>query len=112
RARAVVQPSPAPLRTPPRVSSQRSCLQGRAQRDETPAPMPIEHRLHSRCACGSVLSSYEFTFASRPFTLAGTKRIYERPRPFTIRHIALDLTLNIEQRSIAGSARLDAVRID
>ncbi|MCC6553143.1 MAG: HEAT repeat domain-containing protein [Polyangiaceae bacterium] len=75
--------------------------------------MPIEHRLHSRCACGSVLSSSSaFTGASRPFALAGTRRVYERSRPFTVRHIALDLALDIEARSIRGEARLEVARID
>ncbi|AKT36064.1 M1 family aminopeptidase [Chondromyces crocatus] len=71
-----------------------------------------ESRLHERCACGSSLSSSSSFAASRPFTLAGTKRVYERPRPFTVRHIALDLALDIDAKSIEGSARLDVVRLD
>ncbi|AUX48383.1 aminopeptidase [Sorangium cellulosum] len=74
--------------------------------------MSLEYRLHARCACGSALSSSEFGAASRPFTLAGTKRVYERARPFTIRHIALDLALDIAERSIRGAARLEVVRVD
>ncbi|WP_437674656.1 M1 family aminopeptidase [Sorangium sp. So ce131] len=74
--------------------------------------MSLEYRLHARCACGSALSSSEFGAASRPFTLAGTKRVYERARPFTIRHIALDLALDVAERSIRGAARLEAVRVD
>ncbi|HSN97573.1 MAG TPA: hypothetical protein VLS89_04710, partial [Candidatus Nanopelagicales bacterium] len=75
-----------------------------------------EQRLHDRCACGSVMSSSTTgtgaVSASRPFALAGVKRVYERPRPFTIRHIALDLELLIDDRSIQGSARLDLSRVD
>ncbi|HLM76622.1 MAG TPA: aminopeptidase, partial [Polyangiaceae bacterium] len=53
--------------------------------------MPLEHRLHDRCACGSSLSSARYAQgAPRPFVLSGTTRVYERSRPFTIRHIALD----------------------
>ncbi|WP_437576472.1 M1 family aminopeptidase [Sorangium sp. So ce887] len=74
--------------------------------------MSLEYRLHSRCACGSALSSSEFALASRPFALAGTRRVYERSRPFTIRHIALDLALDVAERSIRGTARLDVVRVD
>ena len=48
--------------------------------------MTLEHRHHARCACGSSLSSYEASSyeraVPRPFALAGTKRVYERPRPF------------------------------
>ena len=76
-----------------------------------------ESRLHERCACGSALSSTtSFSTSaggsSRPFTLAGTRRVYERARPFTVRHIALDLALDIEEKAVAGSARLDVTRID
>ncbi|MGK4001060.1 M1 family aminopeptidase [Sorangium sp. So ce1036] len=74
--------------------------------------MSLEYRLHSRCACGSVLSSSELGLASRPFTLTGTKRVYERSRPFTIRHIALDLALDVAERGVRGTARVEAVRVD
>jgi aminopeptidase N len=75
--------------------------------------MTFEHRLHARCACGSALSSFtEFHAAPRPFTLAGTKRVYERPRPFTIRHIALDLELHVEDKAVSGTATLEIARVD
>jgi aminopeptidase N len=73
--------------------------------------MPFEHRLHDRCACGSSLTSQSFT-APRPFPLSGTTRVYERPRPFVIRHIALDLTLDVKKKGFSGTARLDITRID
>lgn len=57
--------------------------------------MKVSHRLHSRCAC-----------AGAPFALAGTERNYERSRPFVTTHLALDLTLDFEAKSVAGTARL------
>lgn len=72
--------------------------------------MSLENRHHARCGCGSALSSTRA--APRPFTLAGTKRVYERPRPFTIQHIALDLALHVEEKAVSGSAVLDITRID
>jgi aminopeptidase N len=74
--------------------------------------MTLEHRHHSRCACGSALSSSEALSSPRPFALAGVKRVYERPRPFEIRHIALDLELDIEGKAVSGAARLEVVRVD
>src|SRR5690606_2290614 len=57
--------------------------------------MKLSHRLHSRCAC-----------AGAPFALAGTERKYERSRPFVTTHLRLDLTLNLEEKSVAGTATL------
>lgn len=75
--------------------------------------MPLEHRLHDRCACGSSLSSARFAQgAPRPFVLSGTTRVYERSRPFTIRHIALDLELDMQAKAIAGTATLEIARVD
>lgn len=72
--------------------------------------MSLQHRHHARCACGSALTSSRA--APRPFTLAGTKRVYERPRPFTIQHVALDLALHVEEKALSGSAALDITRVD
>src|SRR6188474_1023432 len=72
--------------------------------------MSLQHRHHARCACGSALTSSRA--APRPFTLAGTKRVYERPRPFTIRHIALDLELLVADKAITGTATLEITRVD
>jgi aminopeptidase N len=74
--------------------------------------MTFEHRHHARCACGSTLSSQAEGAGARPFALAGTKRVYERSRPFAIRHIALALELELEKKAIRGTATLDVVRID
>ncbi len=62
--------------------------------------------LHARCGSASVLG------APRPFTLAGTARVYERARPFAIRHLALDLVLDAPGKSVSGTAVLDIERVD
>jgi aminopeptidase N len=62
----------------------------------------VAQRLHSRCACSS---------AGSPFALAGTERKYERSRPFRIPHLALDLALDFETKSVFGSATLDFERV-
>jgi aminopeptidase N len=44
--------------------------------------------------------------------MAGTARVYERSRPFLIRHLALDLTLDVAEKSVSGVAVLDVERVD
>lgn len=61
--------------------------------------MVFHQRHHSRCAC-----------AGAPFALAGTTRKYERSRPFSTEHLALDLSLDLERKSVAGAATLDIKR--
>jgi aminopeptidase N len=63
----------------------------------------MNHRLHERCAALGA--------ASGTFTLAGTERQYERSRPFRIDHLALDLTLDLKQKAVEGTATLDVERI-
>src|SRR5208282_5790544 len=74
--------------------------------------MTFEHRHHDRCACGSTLSSSGEGAGGRPFALAGTKRVYERARPFAIHHIALAFTLDVEHKALLGVATLDVARVD
>ncbi|HVY47908.1 MAG TPA: M1 family aminopeptidase [Minicystis sp.] len=74
--------------------------------------MTVEHRHHARCACGSSLGEYHAGAAAKPFVLAGTKRVYERPRPFDIRHIAIDLDLDVPEKAVVGDVRLDVKRVD
>jgi len=62
----------------------------------------LAQRLHSSCACSS---------AGSPFALAGTDRKYERSRPFAISHLALDLVLDFDDKSVSGSATLDFSRV-
>lgn len=50
--------------------------------------------------------------SGRPFPFTGTKRVYERDRPFAIEHIALDLALDVPNKSVEGSATLTVRRID
>lgn len=65
----------------------------------------LERSHHARCrACASS--------GPRPFVLPGTARVYERARPFEIRHIALDVALDIPHKAIGGTASLDVVRVD
>ncbi|WP_338046493.1 M1 family aminopeptidase [Polyangium spumosum] len=40
------------------------------------------------------------------------QRVYERPRPFTVTHIALDLRLDVPKKSVSGEALLDVSRVD
>jgi aminopeptidase N len=62
----------------------------------------MSSRLHARCACSGLRA---------PFALAGTSRQYERSRPFTVRHLFLDLTLEVAKKSVHGSATLDYERL-
>ncbi len=64
------------------------------------ATMPS--RLHAACACSSL---------GAPFVLAGTRRQYERSRPFTVRHLFLDLVLDVPKKSADGTATLDIERL-
>ena len=74
--------------------------------------MTLEHRLHARCACGSALSSYVEGAGSRPFALAGTKRVYERARPFAIHHIRLAMALEVEKKGFRATATIHLSRVD
>lgn len=73
-------------------------------------PTMFEASLNARCGfCSSRASR---TSGPRPFALPGTKSVYERPRPFKIEHIALDLELDFPARAIFGKASLDIERVD
>jgi aminopeptidase N len=77
--------------------------------------MSFEQRLHARCACGSVMSSRQASSGAADassFVLRGTERVYERPRPFRIEHIALDLAIDDEAKAITGAAELSIQRVD
>ncbi len=77
--------------------------------------MSSEYRVHERCACSSSLSHYRARTGvdkSDAFVLRGTQRVYERPRPFRIGHIALDLSLDHAGGELSGSAELSVVRVD
>ena len=59
-------------------------------------------RQHAQCGCAGVSSR---------FTLGDVERQYERSRPFAVDHLALDLKLDFDTRSVQGSARLKVTRI-
>lgn len=63
----------------------------------------MEFRDHvlGRCACAA---------APGPFTLAGTERKYERSRPFLVRHLKLELSIELEDKSVRGIATLEVER--
>ena len=67
----------------------------------------LERSLHARCGRCAAASS-----GPRPFAFPGTKRVYERPRPFTIRHLAVDLDLDVAAKAVRGIASIDIERID
>jgi aminopeptidase N len=69
--------------------------------------MSLARRSHAFCACHAGGSA-----APKPFALPGTARVYERPRPFAIQHLALDLELDPDARSVSGTATLDFERVD
>jgi len=56
--------------------------------------------------------SHAVASSGRPFPFAGTKRVYERDRPFAIEHIALDLALDVPNKSVEGTATLTVRRVD
>jgi aminopeptidase N len=72
----------------------------------------IEHRLHARCAGFHEHGGAGGAGAARPFAFASSQRHFERPRPFAIEHIALDLALDFAGRRIEGRAGLVLRRVD
>jgi aminopeptidase N len=73
--------------------------------------MPLSHRLHDRCGCLAAASE-EASGAARPFAFATSPRNFERDRPFLIDHLALDLALDVPQKSVSGTASIDIHRVD
>src|SRR5688572_23624867 len=69
--------------------------------------MGIEHRVHARCG-----GFHEHVAGQKPFAFASSPRHFERDRPFSLEHLALDLTLDFEHRSVRGTATLDVKRVD
>ena len=49
---------------------------------------------------------------ARPFAFAHTARKYERDRPFRIDNIALDIVLDVPEKSIEAVAVIDVHRLD
>jgi aminopeptidase N len=69
--------------------------------------MPLEHRLHSRCG-----GALEHGSSGRPFVLPSSTHHFERDFPFAIAHLALELFLDLEAKSIRATASLDVERVD
>ena len=59
--------------------------------------------IHTGCGGG---------YAPSSFVLPGTQRKYPRSRPFSIRHLALDLDLLVEAKKVSGLATLEFERAD
>jgi aminopeptidase N len=75
--------------------------------------MPLSHRHHARCGHLHAAHAEHAEHASgRPFPFASTARQFERDRPFLVRHIALDLALDVEKKTVAGTATVDVARVD
>ena len=79
--------------------------------------MSLSHRHHARC--GHLQAEHAENAehlgagaAARPFAFASTARQFERDRPFLVRHLALDLTLDVATKSVSGKATVDVARID
>src|SRR5262249_30699416 len=82
-----------------------------------PVTMPISHRHHARCgACADSHVDADYAEAAaagaRPFAFSSTARQFERDRPFLVQHIAVDLTLEVADKSVSGTATLDFERVD
>jgi aminopeptidase N len=61
---------------------------------------------HACCGSISLLAT------PRPFATSSTPRVYERSRPFRIRHLALDIELEVKEKRVHGTATLDIERVD
>lgn len=66
----------------------------------------LDHDQHEHRSAGDAPRS-----TAKRFALPGTKRAYERDRPFVITHISLDLRLSMDERSVAGITRLSVKRV-
>lgn len=60
--------------------------------------------------CGHL--GHEHGGGGRPFAFTTSPRHFERPRPFAIQHIGLDLALDFAKKSVSGSATLRLRRVD
>ena len=65
--------------------------------------MASEHRLHARCGFRAA--------GPRAFLLPATTRKFERDRPFLVRHLFADLTLDLAKKAVAGKAVLTVTRV-
>jgi aminopeptidase N len=74
--------------------------------------MPLEQRLHARCGCAGHFGFEQESSSARPFAFPTSPHQFERDRPFLVDHLALDLTLDVPQKSVRGAATLSVRRVD
>ena len=74
--------------------------------------MSVAQRLHTRCGAAACHHHEHEAAHARPFAFANSPRNFERDRPFTVDHLALDLALDVTKKSVVGSAALRLRRID
>ena len=82
--------------------------------------MSVEFRHdHARCAGAHEHAhhhehehEHEHGAAGRPFAFASSPRHFERDRPFTVEHIALELVFDFAKKGVRGSASLVLSRVD
>ncbi len=79
----------------------------------------MRERVHARCGCGfsqeretAVSAASSASSGARPFALSTSRRHYERDRPFEVVHLGLDWVLDIDDKSLSGSAELTLERRD
>ncbi len=78
--------------------------------------MQLANRVH--CGYRIIVSSSSFhagcggAYAPSSFVLSGTVRQYARSRPFSIRHLCLDLDLIVDDKRVTGIATLELERVD
>ncbi len=70
------------------------------------------HRIHERCGCALLHASSHGAAGARPFAFAHSPKNFERDRPFRVTHTALEITLDVPNKSITAVARLTAERTD
>src|SRR5260221_11003991 len=71
--------------------------------------MPNHEQPDARCGCALSLGQGQ---AARPFAFASSPRHFERDRPYTVRHLALAIELDVPKKSLHATATLDVERVD
>jgi aminopeptidase N len=74
--------------------------------------MSLLQRHHARCGCAGSLAAEAEAGAPRPFAFSTSPHQFERDRPFLVDHLALELTLDVSNKSIRATATLSIRRVD
>ncbi len=69
------------------------------------------HRNHDRCGC-SALRANSLGAGARPFAFAHSTKVFERDRPFNVTHTALEIALDVPNKSVHARAVLTVERTD